>query len=117
MALQFGGGDMTLPTIQTVALVLGSVGVWRLGGKIIEGMTRIYTETARLLGDAKTGDVEATRYYGDVQAGLAFVQQAQKMEALPKTHRVFCYYCGEPMPSDAAFCRRCGRKQEHARTA
>ena len=25
--------------------------------------------------------------------------------------RVFCHYCGQTMPSDAMFCRKCGRKQ------
>jgi ribosomal protein L40E len=30
-----------------------------------------------------------------------------------RIERVFCYYCGQPMPSNAMFCRICGKKQEH----
>jgi ribosomal protein L40E len=30
--------------------------------------------------------------------------------------KVFCYYCGAPIPSDAVYCRGCGRKQRHPTT-
>lgn len=39
--------------------------------------------------------------------------EAERGEVLRRIEKVFCYYCGEPMPLDAVFCRRCGKKQEH----
>lgn len=36
-----------------------------------------------------------------------------RQEARGMIEKVFCYYCGTAIPSDATFCRRCGKKQEH----
>jgi uncharacterized membrane protein/ribosomal protein S26 len=40
--------------------------------------------------------------------------ETERVVGVGRIERVFCYYCGQPMPSDAVFCRTCGKKQEHA---
>jgi hypothetical protein len=105
MAIQFGGGDMTLPAIQAAVLVLGSIGLWRLGGRIIEGITRIYTDATRIFGaEPRTSEVEQTpRDLGNLQE--------RAMPSPLSDSQVFCVHCGYPIPVYAAFCRRCGKKQ------
>jgi ribosomal protein L40E len=39
--------------------------------------------------------------------------ETEHAHAARRIERVFCYYCGQAMPSDAVFCRICGKKQEH----
>jgi ribosomal protein L40E len=42
--------------------------------------------------------------------------ETEHAHAMRRIERVFCYYCGQAMPSDAVFCRICGKKQEHPRS-
>jgi hypothetical protein len=36
-------------------------------------------------------------------------------ETIPGGKEAYCYYCGAPMPTDAQFCRECGKAQEPGR--
>jgi hypothetical protein len=102
------GGNFAFPALQIMTLVVGSIVVWRFGGRIVEGMTRIYEEVT---GKRRSGGwngrthhpEESTRYYGESQ------------EAAPPDSslgsKAHCVHCGYAIPVYATFCRRCGKRQ------
>jgi hypothetical protein len=101
--------DYVFPALQIITLVVGSIVVWRLGGRIVEGMTRIYEEG---IGKRRSGgwneearrSEESTRYYGESQETV----QHDSSLLGSKAH---CVHCGYVIPVYATFCRRCGKRQ------
>lgn len=91
------GRDLTMPTIQIATIAVGSIVVWCFGGKIVEGITRIYGSTD------KDRAVSAGPYTG--------FRHPPAAESEPAPSQVFCVHCGYAIPDYAIFCRRCGRRQ------
>lgn len=55
-----------------------------------------------------------TRQTGVTTGGIFIqtpLQPTKQREATETGQVVHCYYCGAPMPTDAVFCRKCGKSQ------
>ena len=51
-----------------------------------------------------------TRLTGDISVQTP-LQATEQREATETGQLVYCHYCGAPMPTDAVFCRKCGKSQ------
>ena len=49
--------------------------------------------------------------YGVIATASAQTPQTERRETIDTKQIVYCYYCGAPMPTDAGFCRTCGKSQ------
>lgn len=96
---QGGTGEFALPMVQIVVIVVGGVLLWHMGGKIVEGMTRIYEE--------------ATRFFGgpDNAHGVQIARPATPQQQPTGGTSLFCVHCGSVIPEYATFCRYCGKRQ------
>jgi len=100
MIAQGGSGDYTIPTVQIAAIGVGGIVIWRMGGKIVEGLTRIYEEGTRIWGSA-----------GKDPATYESLQLPMRADSRAASSHLFCVHCGSAIPDYATFCRYCGKRQ------
>jgi hypothetical protein len=100
MIAQGGSGDYTIPAVQIAAIGIGGIVIWRMGGKIVEGLTRIYEEGTRIWGSASKDP-----------AAYGSLQQPMRADSRTASSQLFCVHCGSVIPDYATFCRYCGKRQ------
>jgi len=103
LVAQSRGVNLTAPIIQVLTLIIGGVIIWRLGGRIVEAVTRIIER------------IDPTRIWDRAEQHEPSREAIEFSEARTDTvtaiAEVFCQFCGYSIPARAAYCKHCGRKQ------
>jgi hypothetical protein len=108
---QSRGGELFVPMFQVAILVVGGVVIWRLGGRILEAVTKIIEFTRTWDRDDRTEAQHEPQY--QTEGGTLELRQPTSDARVSSD--VFCIHCGYGIPANAAFCRHCGKKQQSDR--
>lgn len=94
---QSRGQGITVPAIQFLVLVVGVIFIWREGERILDAVTTVWER------------VDLTRVWDSVESPS--IQSQRQNRAPLDRHNMVCAYCGYEIPSEAVYCRRCGRRR------
>jgi ribosomal protein L40E len=122
-------GNTIVPAFQVAVLIVGGVVIWRMGGQILEAVTKVWEriesthiwDSGPQTGAQHEAD-KAQREAGPVEEYLPETRkqsiathkvsdksaQTSTAEGFPV---VFCMHCGYTIRSNASFCRHCGKRQ------
>ena len=84
--------SLSLVLVQLAVLIVGSFLIWRLGGQILDDVTRILQK------------LDVTRVWDAPQA----IRPGRRRTMAPE---VYCVHCGEMIPNYVTYCRHCGQPQ------
>jgi len=101
--VQSRGEDLSAPLFQIGVLGIGSIVIWRLGGRILEAITRVWER----IDQTRAWDREVVR---EPEASVS-VEEAIMADRKIDSSQVSCNRCGYRIPPTAAFCKHCGSKQ------
>lgn len=92
LLIQSRGGSMAVLYFQLAVVVIGGTVIWRMGGRILEEVTRIWEK------------LDGTRVW-DEPPNTAELANGSSPDD------VNCLHCGERIHGFARFCRTCGKRQ------
>jgi hypothetical protein len=118
---QSRGGNIIVPAFQIVVLLVGGVILWRMGGRILETVTKVWER----LNPTHVWDVQASSEPDQlgVNAGKMDLRERQPGDnnavwraSTVSEERAYaidglCVHCGSSMRVNAVFCRHCGKKR------
>jgi len=98
--VQSRGQDIRIPALQIATLVVGGLVIWKMGGRIVEAVTRVWER------------LELTRAWDSGEAAEGISRESVETDD-PTRHATGakCVECGKTIAIHAEFCRWCGSKQ------
>jgi ribosomal protein L40E len=118
---QSRGGNIEIPAFQIAVLLVGGVVIWRMGGRILETVTKVWerinpTRVWDVQADSESDQLSINpsqmsfreRQYGDDNAGW---QGPAVSEERGNSADGLCAHCGSSLRANAVYCRHCGKKR------